>query len=186
MFAGALPLDLLTQRLDRFVRDQLTPALYRERRPLALQAWPVPDEPVPSPRRSRRTSRSRPARAGAGPGRPVVPRQGDVPAGWRTPGTRVEVVIDLGFTGGPGFQAEGLAWRPDGTIIKAIEPRNTYLPVDSDGDRLLPGGRGQPDVRAPAAAVPADPAGRQGHRGRRAVVRAAAFEVAVLDRRCGS
>ena len=29
----------------------------------------------------------------------------------------------------PGFQCEGIAWRPDGTIIKAISPRNQYIPL---------------------------------------------------------
>ena len=29
----------------------------------------------------------------------------------------------------PGFQCEGIAWRPDGTIVKAISPRNQYIPL---------------------------------------------------------
>lgn len=39
-------------------------------------------------------------------------------------------MVDLGFTNEtPGFQCEGIAWRPDGTIIKAISPRNQYIPL---------------------------------------------------------
>ena len=46
------------------------------------------------------------------------------------PDTAVEIVVDLGFTTElPGFQCEGIAWRPDGTIIKAISPRNQYIPL---------------------------------------------------------
>ena len=42
----------------------------------------------------------------------------------------MEIVVDLGFTTEiPGFQCEGIAWRPDGTIIKAISPRNQYIPL---------------------------------------------------------
>ena len=38
---------------------------------------------------------------------------GEVPAAWTDPGTRPELVVDLGFSDAqPGFQAEGLAYRP--------------------------------------------------------------------------
>lgn len=54
---------------------------------------------------------------------------GSVPERMR--GRGAELVVDLGFTGGgPGFQAEGLAYRADGTILKGVEPRTTYVPVD--------------------------------------------------------
>jgi alpha-mannosidase len=47
-----------------------------------------------------------------------------------TPGRRVELVVDLGFTAAhPGFQAEGLAYGRDGTVLKGIEPRNDSVPV---------------------------------------------------------
>ena len=127
--------DLLTQRLDRFVRDHLAPRLFRERRPLELQAWPVPDEPVPFAEAVGQTYE--PTQTGTRWGRAWstlwVHAQGTVPADWHdVPGTRIEVDIDLGFTGGPGFNAEGLAWRPDGTTIKAISPDNHWLPVTDD------------------------------------------------------
>ncbi|MDF1605783.1 glycoside hydrolase family 38 C-terminal domain-containing protein [Nocardioides sp. YIM 152315] len=57
---------------------------------------------------------------------------GDVPERMR--GRSAELVVDLGFSGGgPGFQAEGLAHRADGSIIKGVEPRTTYVPLDGDG-----------------------------------------------------
>jgi alpha-mannosidase len=76
--------------------------------------------------------------------------QGEVPESWGGgPDTTVEVVVDLGFTTeAPGFQCEGIAWRPDGTIIKAISPRNQYIPL-----KLLGGGMAV-DFYVEAAANP--------------------------------
>ncbi len=54
---------------------------------------------------------------------------GKVPSDWA--GLRVEAVFDLGFNDrSPGFQAEGLAFGPDGAPVKALSPRNNWLPVD--------------------------------------------------------
>ncbi|MFT4164453.1 MAG: glycoside hydrolase family 38 C-terminal domain-containing protein [Microlunatus sp.] len=129
--------DLLTQRLDRFVRDHLAPGLHRDRRPLTLQGWEVPDEPVPFDEAV--AAAYEPVEIGSRWGRAWstlwLRIQGDVPAEWQdVPGTRVEIDIDLGFTGGPGFNAEGLAWRPDGSIVKAISPDNRWLPIDAVQD----------------------------------------------------
>ena len=41
------------------------------------------------------------------------------------------MVVDLGFTAAAGFQAEGLAYRPDGTTIKAVSPFNNHVPVQA-------------------------------------------------------
>jgi alpha-mannosidase len=41
-----------------------------------------------------------------------------------------EVRLDLGWnTNSPGFQAEGLVFTPDGAIVKALNPLNSWLPV---------------------------------------------------------
>lgn len=69
---------------------------------------------------------------------------GEVPAAMR--GRRVELVVDLGFSGGPGFQAEGLAYTPDGRILKGVEPRTTYVPVEPGATEV--------DVYVEAAANP--------------------------------
>ncbi len=143
--------DILTQRLDRFVRDHLVPRLHRERTPLTLAAWPVPDEPVPFAEAVGQTYE--PIEAGTRWGRAWstlwLRVQGSVPAEWRdVPGTRVELDIDLGFTGGPGFNAEGLAWRPDGSTIKAISPDNRWLPVESDTIDFYLEAAANPDVGA--------------------------------------
>ncbi len=61
-----------------------------------------------------------------------------MPPSWAdAAGGSPELVVDLGFS--PlqvGFQAEALAWRPDGTAIKAIEPENRWLRVGEPGDRF--------------------------------------------------
>ena len=54
-----------------------------------------------------------------------------MPAEWA--GRRVEAVIDLGFDiNMPGFQCEALVYRPDGSPVKSINPRNQWLPITED------------------------------------------------------
>lgn len=120
-------------RLTRFVRERIDPAVYSRTVPLTLSSWDVPDEPVPALEAMRQ--QFLPLEHGTAWGKPWSTRwlrlQGDVPESWGTgPDTTVEVVVDLGFTvQTPGFQCEGIAWRPDGTIIKAVSPRNRYIPL---------------------------------------------------------
>ncbi|GAB5077874.1 alpha-mannosidase [Arthrobacter sp. AD-310] len=139
-------------RLERFVRERINPAVYTRTLPLALSSWDVPDEPVPALEAMRQEFQ--PQEHGAAWGRPWSTKwlrlQGEVPESWGTePDTTVEVVVDLGFTvQTPGFQCEGIAWRPDGTIIKAVSPRNQYIPL-----KLLGGGMAV-DFYVEAAANP--------------------------------
>ncbi|MET1065200.1 MAG: glycoside hydrolase family 38 C-terminal domain-containing protein [Arthrobacter sp.] len=120
-------------RLDRFVRDRIIPAIYTRSVPLTLSSWDVPDEPVPVMDALRQ--QFTPQEHGAAWGRPWsttwLRLQGQVPDGWgAAPDTSVEIIVDLGFSGDlPGFQCEGIAWRADGTILKAISPRNQYVPL---------------------------------------------------------
>ncbi|MEI3847085.1 MULTISPECIES: alpha-mannosidase [unclassified Microbacterium] len=146
------------ERLERFIAEFLTPAVYRAVSPLQVSAWEVPDEPVPA------------AEALAAPYVPV-----ELPLAWGRPWstvwfhgagtiptewfdddgalparTRLEVVVDLGFFGDrPGFQSEGLGYRADGTIIKAVSPRSSYLPWSGGpGDEVdvFVEGAANPDV----------------------------------------
>ncbi|TLM81465.1 alpha-mannosidase [Pseudarthrobacter sp. NamE2] len=139
-------------RLERFVRERIIPAVYSRTLPLALSSWDVPDEPVPALEAMRQEFA--PQEHGAPWGKPWGTKwlrlQGEVPESWGTePDTTVEVVVDLGFTiETPGFQCEGIAWRPDGTIIKAVSPRNQYIPL-----KLLGGGMAV-DFYVEAAANP--------------------------------
>ncbi|MBT2552269.1 glycoside hydrolase family 38 C-terminal domain-containing protein [Arthrobacter sp. ISL-5] len=120
-------------RLDRFIRERITPAIYTRSTPLSLTSWDVPDEPVPVMEALRQEFL--PQEHGAPWGRPWGTKwlrlQGEVPDSWGTaPDTEVEIVVDLGFTTEiPGFQCEGIAWRPDGSIVKAISPRNQHIPL---------------------------------------------------------
>lgn len=53
-----------------------------------------------------------------------------------TRGRDVELVTDLGWNrpDWPGFQAEGLVYRADGTAVKAVNPRNRWVPlIRADG-----------------------------------------------------
>jgi len=152
-----------TMRLERFVKDWLEPAVLRETRPLDVEAWTVGGEPVPFADAVAATYA--PFAIGAPWGRPWDTTwfhvTGDVPAGWSgdaaPAGTRVELVVDLGFTGaGPGFQAEGTAWTPDGRIVKAVEPRNQHVPLVA-GQALDADGR--VDLYVEAAANPDVPGG---------------------------
>ncbi|WP_277209456.1 alpha-mannosidase [Isoptericola croceus] len=150
-------------RLERFVAERLAPAVHRERRPLEVSAWTVGGEPVPFDDAVGATYS--PFAVGSRWGRPWdtvwFHVTGTVPEEWRGPaapaGTRVEMVVDLGFTGAnPGFQAEGTAWTPQGRIVKAVEPRNQHVPL-VDGQVLR--GEGRLDVYIEAAANPDVPDG---------------------------
>ncbi|TDD71649.1 alpha-mannosidase [Jiangella aurantiaca] len=129
-------------RLRRFVDERLTPAIYPRTAPLTVSAWPVPDEPVPA--RQAIAQEYLPFSVGEPWGRPWstlwLHVTGDVPANWTAPNGRtgLEILIDLGFDGTtPGFQAEGTAYRPDGTIIKAVSPFNRHVPLAAaGGDRV--------------------------------------------------
>ena len=109
---------LLEGRLNRFVRDHLEPAIYQASAPLALTAWRVPGEPVPFADAARQNFT--PIDIGAAWGEPWstlwIHAVGKVPADWLdVAASKPEVVVDLGFTAGAGFQAEALAYRPDGS-----------------------------------------------------------------------
>ncbi|MCY7412468.1 MAG: glycosyl hydrolase-related protein [Salinibacterium sp.] len=143
---------LVTARLDRFVRDHLTPALYRDARPLAASAWQVPREPVPFAEAATQVFEPVPLGFKWGRAWSTVWFRvtGELPQEWITappPNTRIEVLVDFGYNRSrSGFQAEGLAYRPDGTLIKSIAPRNSYLPWSTDDGPI--------DVLLEAAANP--------------------------------
>ncbi len=124
--------ELLEARLSRFGRDHLDRAVHRARAPLTLTWWPVPGEPVPFAEAVRQSYT--PVEVGTRWGRPWstvwIHVTGEVPAEWLGGvGTEPEVLVDLGFTRAAGFQAEGLAYRPDGSTIKAVSPFNNHVPV---------------------------------------------------------
>ncbi|SDU99181.1 alpha-mannosidase [Microlunatus sagamiharensis] len=125
--------DPVEERLARFRHERVVPALYRERVPLEVTAWQAPGEPVPFDEAARQEFM--PFEVGTAYGPPWATTwfraTGTVPEGWDSrEGTAVEVVVDLGFSDTePGFQAEGLVWTADGTVIKAVEPMNQAVPL---------------------------------------------------------
>jgi alpha-mannosidase len=125
--------ELVRTRIARFVIERIAPAIYRERMPLVIEAWEVPGEPVPFAEAVQQSYT--PFAVGTPWGKPWGTTwfhvTGRVPETWSQEGTRAEVLVDLGFTGGQaGFQAEGLVYAPDGSIVKAIEPFNMHVPID--------------------------------------------------------
>ncbi|PZE82721.1 glycoside hydrolase family 38 C-terminal domain-containing protein [Curtobacterium sp. MCBD17_032] len=125
---------LVEARIARLVRDRVDPNVHRRASPVTIEAWQVPDEPVPFAEAVQQTYTPFTVGEpwGARPwGTTWFKVTGTVPADFGTAdGTTAELLVDLGFSKRqPGFQAEGLAFRPDGSTIKAIEPRNDTVPL---------------------------------------------------------
>ncbi|TFB73288.1 alpha-mannosidase [Cryobacterium glaciale] len=124
---------LVEARLNRFVRERLQPAIYRATSPLTVTAWAAPGEPVSFAEAV--SHPFTPFAVGSPWGRPWgtvwFHLSGLVPPKWAgLAETRIEVVIDLGFTiAVPGFQAEGTAYSPAGRLLKGIESLNRTVAV---------------------------------------------------------
>ena len=126
--------EITQQRLDRALRDRLGPAVRRVVADVRITAWDVGGEPVPFAVAAR--ADYRPFEVGQAWGRP-----------WDTTWFRIrgavegpaELVVDLGWQDDslPGFQAEALAYRADGPVIKGLQPRNNWVPVDGEVDVFL-------------------------------------------------
>ncbi|GFJ89586.1 hypothetical protein Prum_032280 [Phytohabitans rumicis] len=173
------------RRLDRLYKERILPAKYSARVPLQIEVWYVPDEPVPVAEALAATYRA------SGVGEPWgTPWStawfrvtGQVPAEWA--GRRVELVVDLGFTGGgPGFQAEGLVYDRAGRPIKGVAPRNMYVPIASparggEDVALLIEAAANPDVGVDG--FKPTPLGDKATAGKEPLYRLAAVDLAVLD-----
>ncbi|MDX6284212.1 MAG: alpha-mannosidase [Kribbellaceae bacterium] len=121
--------QLIEERLQRALRERIRPAIYGAAVPLDIKVWHAPGEPV-SPAEALAASYE-PAEIGLpwGPawGTAWFHFSGQVPAEWA--GNEIEAVIDLGFSGGPGFSAEGLVHTTKGVPLKGLHPRQTYAPL---------------------------------------------------------
>ncbi|TJY72260.1 alpha-mannosidase [Arthrobacter sp. CAU 1506] len=122
-------------RISRFILERLQPAVYPAAVPARLGAWHVPGEPVPFAEAVAAGFSEFTTGSAWGPpwSTSWFRLTGQIPAAWTVDaGHRPELLLDPGFTPGiPGFQAEGLVYTPQGSIIKAIEPRNPYVPLDA-------------------------------------------------------
>jgi alpha-mannosidase len=128
---------LVEGRLDRVLRERLRPAMHGEAVPLRVAAWHAPGEPVPVAEGL--AADYQPVEVGAAWGRPWGTTwfsfQGKPPAAWA--GHEVEAVIDLGFPeDAAGFCAEGLIYRPDGSPVRGLHPRQRSVRLE----RLAPAG----------------------------------------------
>ncbi|MDJ0376326.1 glycoside hydrolase family 38 C-terminal domain-containing protein [Cryobacterium sp. PH31-L1] len=149
---------LVEARLNRFVRERLQPAIYRATAPLTVTAWVAPGEPVSF------------AEAVSHPFTPFVVGEawgppwgtvwfhltGTVPPKWAgLAETRIEVVLDLGFTMAvPGFQAEGSAYSADGRLLKGIESLNRTVAVTDTRIDLYIEAAANPNIAADFSFTP--------------------------------
>ncbi|TGB06397.1 glycoside hydrolase family 38 C-terminal domain-containing protein [Streptomyces sp. MZ04] len=121
---------LIEARLKRVLDERIRPAVYPESVPLDVAVWTAPGEPVTVAEGLAATPE--PTAVGARWGAPWATSwfrvTGTVPDEWA--GKTVEAVLDLGFDENmPGFQCEGLVYRPDGTPVKGLNPRNQWVRI---------------------------------------------------------
>ncbi|MGW4532309.1 alpha-mannosidase [Nocardia sp. NPDC004340] len=120
---------LIEGRLGR-VLDRIKPAVYPESTPMRVSIWEAPGEPVPVAEgiAAPRTPTAPGTPWGAPWGTSWLTVEGTVPPEWA--GRTVEAIIDLGFDANQtGFQCEGLVYRPDGTPVKGLHPRNQWVRI---------------------------------------------------------
>ncbi|GAA2458277.1 alpha-mannosidase [Streptomyces glaucus] len=122
--------SLVEARLRRVLDERVRPAVYPESVPLEVAVWHAPGEPVPVAEGL--AAEPEPVAVGTRWGAPWGTSwfrvTGTVPEAWA--GRTVEAVLDLGFDEDlPGFQCEGLVYRPDGTPVKGLNPRNQWVRV---------------------------------------------------------
>lgn len=123
---------LVESRLKRVLDERIRPAVYPESVPLQVGIWTAPGEPVPVAEglAAPRSPISVGQKWGAPWGTSWLTVSGTVPAAWA--GRTVEALIDLGFDANmPGFQCEGLVYRPDGSPVKGLQPRNQWVRIAS-------------------------------------------------------
>ncbi|MCX5385777.1 glycoside hydrolase family 38 C-terminal domain-containing protein [Streptomyces sp. NBC_00083] len=134
---------LVEARLKRVLDERIRPAVYPESVPLDVAVWVAPGIGASPARAESRAWGTVPVAEGLAA--QVVPVAvgdawgapwgtswfrvtGRVPAEWA--GRCVEAVLDLGFDENmPGFQCEGLVYRPDGTPVKGLNPRNQWVRI---------------------------------------------------------
>ncbi|ROQ81220.1 Mannosylglycerate hydrolase [Streptomyces sp. ADI92-24] len=122
--------SLVEARLKRVLDERIRPAVYPESVPLDVAVWNAPGEPVPVAEGL--AGATEPIAVGDRWGAPWgtcwFRVSGTVPEAWA--GRTVEALLDLGFDENmPGFQCEGLVYRPDGTPVKGLNPRNQWVRV---------------------------------------------------------
>ncbi|HEY0535824.1 MAG TPA: glycoside hydrolase family 38 C-terminal domain-containing protein [Actinoplanes sp.] len=126
-------IPLTVGRATRVLNERILPAVYPLSEPLEIAAHALPGEPIPPAEGLALAYEPFTAGSSWGPawGTTWFRLRGTVPPSWE--GRHVEVLVDLGFDRNmPGFQAEALVYRADGSPVKSINPRNQWIPVDGD------------------------------------------------------
>ncbi|KUL52847.1 alpha-mannosidase [Streptomyces sp. NRRL S-1521] len=121
---------LVEARLKRVLDERIRPAVHPASVPLDVAVWNAPGEPVPVAEglAAEPVATRVGERWGAPWGTSWFRVTGTVPKEWA--GKTVEAILDLGFDENmPGFQCEGLVYRPDGTPVKGLNPRNQWVRV---------------------------------------------------------
>ncbi|MGC5023651.1 alpha-mannosidase [Tsukamurella sp. DT100] len=123
---------LTEERLDRFTREFLNGAVYSHSAPVTVTAWPAPGEPMPFAEAvAQEYTAITPGTPWGAPWSTLwLHVTGAPPSEWSDVDGALELRVELGFTGGPGFNAEGLVYRADGTVVKGISPFNAYVPLE--------------------------------------------------------
>ncbi|WP_326614247.1 glycosyl hydrolase-related protein [Streptomyces scopuliridis] len=176
----------IEDRVERVLTQRVQPAVYTASLPLTIEAWQVPDEPVPFTEAGAATYEPFTTGTPWGPpwGTTWFRVRGEVPAEWA--GKRVEAVFDLGFVGDwPGSQAEALVHTPDGSPVKAVNPQNQYVPVGHPAEggesvTFLIEAASNPDILANDFRAPT-PLGDRTTAGREPLYTFARADLAVLD-----
>ncbi|HEY3480567.1 MAG TPA: alpha-mannosidase, partial [Streptomyces sp.] len=124
--------SLVESRLKRVLDERIRPAVHGASVPLDVEVWHAPGEPVPVAEGL--VAAHTPVAVGTMWGAPWGTSwfrvSGVVPEAWA--GRTVEAVLDLGFDENmPGFQCEGLVYRPDGSPVKGLNPRNQWVRIGS-------------------------------------------------------
>ncbi|GAA1228920.1 alpha-mannosidase [Microbacterium phyllosphaerae] len=132
--------SLTVGRVRRVLDERIRPAIHSASVPLEVEVNELPGEPIgPSAGLALEFApASVPRTWGPAWSTTWFRLSGRIPAEWA--GRRVEALIDLGFSDHmPGFQCEALAYRPDGTPIKSINPRNQWLAIAdaAEGDESV-------------------------------------------------
>ncbi|WP_433293034.1 alpha-mannosidase [Actinoplanes sp. CA-030573] len=123
-------IPLTVGRATRVLAERIRPAVHGDSVPLEVAWHALPGEPIPPAAGLALDYQPYTVGTPWGPAWNTTwfRLRGRVPSAWR--GRRVEAVVDLGFDENmPGFQCEALVYRPDGSPVKSINPRNRWIPV---------------------------------------------------------
>lgn len=145
-------LPILQNRVKRVLLERVLPAQFETVCPLDCSFWSAPAEQVagrsdgviaePVPFDVAIKQEYEPLEPGTAWGQAwqtvwfkvttTIPARSEIDLGEND---KLELYVDLGwFDHSAGFQSEGLVRRPDGEIIKAINPRNMWIPVPQPGE----------------------------------------------------